>query len=70
LFAQQQTVSAGYVASKYALANGPSSDASGNGLGGSNANYNFYLQYDAGSDATQMVRDMTVAVRQSQLTEA
>lgn len=68
LFTQSQSISAGYVASKYALSQG--ADAGNqNGINSSGSQYNFYLQYDAGEDATQLVRDMTVAVRQSSLTE-
>lgn len=67
-FASSQTVDAGYVASKYALSSG-GVDADQNGVNSSGAQYNFYLQYDAGADATQMIRDMTVAVKQSSLSK-
>ena len=68
LFTQSQSISAGYVASKYALSQGPDANNQ-NGINSLGSQYNFYLQYDAGEDATQLVRDMTVAVRQSSLTE-
>jgi hypothetical protein len=66
MLAQRQYVAAGYAASKQALAGGT---ASGAYIGGNNPQYNFYLQYDAGTDATDMVREMTAAVRQSSLAE-
>lgn len=66
LLAQRQVMQAGFVSQKQALA----STTSGVLQGESGApQYNFYLQYDAGTDATDMVRDMTVAVRQSSMSE-
>lgn len=66
LLAQRQYVAAGYAASKQAVSASQNFGAFGNS---SNSQYNFYLQYDAGADATAMVREMTAAVRQSSLAE-
>ena len=66
LLAQQQVMQAGFVSQKQSLASAASTVLRGESGA---PQYNFYLQYDAGSDATEMVRDMTVAVRQSSMSE-
>ena len=60
---REQTIGLGYISSKVGMQQtvAPTAvrpEAQGNV-------YNFNLQYDAGADANQLVRDMTVAVRQS-----
>lgn len=66
MLAQRQYLAAGYAASKQAITSSQGLTAFGNA---NSSQYNFYLQYDAGTDATQMVRDMTAAVKQSSMTE-
>lgn len=61
MLAQRQTLSAGYVASKYALSAGPESQSTST----SSSTFNIALNYNAGADANQMVRDLTMAIKQS-----
>ena len=67
VFGGNQMLSAGLVASKYALSSGTANDISTITNGG--ATYQFNLQYDAGTDALQMIQDMTRMVRQGALGE-
>lgn len=66
MLAQQQVLSAGYVASKYALSSMPASEVSGQD-GALSSGITINLSYNAGEDATQLVRDMAVAINQSSL---
>ena len=67
IFGGAPQIEASYVASKYALSSGTDASVSGVNDLSAGAQYNFYLQYDAGTDATQMVRDMTVAIKNSNI---